>query len=343
MRWLWVWASLGLGGVGGLGAGPGEAIAEEPVREETLQSLSRLRQEDVREPRRVRVRGVVSTVGDGICSPDDWRVRSAYFYMEEGSGALWVPVFRARERGVWRGEEEFAKVEPGMEVEVEGDVSEGGFAPMLVPRTVRVLGRKALGPPLDPEWREVFTGGLRARRVRLSGVVQDVRLHRSVSAQVQAKVETGVGHFYVWLPERPEYAPGRLLDAEVEVTGAAVVLANWRGEFGHLRLMPMRAEDVVFRKQPGADPFEVEKVPLERLDSYVPGGRPLHRRRIEGEATYVSAASLPKPFVVVQSGGCAVRVHWAGEFPAGLRVGSRVEASGFIEASREVSDLSGAV
>jgi hypothetical protein len=46
------------------------------------------------------------------------------------------------------------------------------------------------------------------------------------------------------------------------ITGAAVVLPNWRGELINLRLMPGRKGDVVILAPPPVDPFSAEKLPL---------------------------------------------------------------------------------
>lgn len=151
-------------------------------------------------------------------------------------------------------------------------------------------------------------------------------------------VETGRGKFHVWLPKEDLYEPTRLLDAEVQITGAAVVLPNWRGELINLRLMPGRKGDVVILAPPPVDPFSAEKLPLDQLGGYTPGGRPNRRRRIEGTVTYASDS-----FLVLQDGACGVRVNLNAALRTDVQVGDRVEAAGFIDFGRNLADLSGAV
>ncbi len=222
-------------------------------------------------------------------------------------------------------------------MEVTGLLAPGRYAPFIQPRTVRVLGQKPLEPPLEPDLSELMNGGVRSRRVRLAGVVQDVTQGGS-RHQWMVSVETGRGKFYVWLPKNDSYAPTRLLDAEVQITGAVVIVSNWRGELLNVRVMPGREEDVVVLAPPPADPFSAEKLPLEQLGSYAPGGRPKRRRRIEGTVTYVSDA-----FLVVQDVACAVRINRNAALREKVQVGDRVEAAGFIDFSRKLVDLSGAV
>lgn len=102
---------------------------------------------------------------------------------------------------------------------------------------MRVLGQKPLAPPLEPDPAELMNGGILSRRVRLAGVAQDVT-QGGTGDQWIVLVETGRDKFHVWLPKSDAYAPTRLLDAEVQITGAVVIVSNWRGELLGVRLMP---------------------------------------------------------------------------------------------------------
>ena len=297
-----------------------------------------LTRKDLTTPRQVRVRGVVSVFGEGLMSQGKDPSERAYFFMEDGPAAIWVSIRDAARTGLWEGTSaDLQALREGAEVELAGVLAPGVYAPCIYPRTLRVVGQKPLEPPLEADPAELLKGGIRARRVRLVGVVQEVS-QAVTRSQWVISVETGRGKFHVWLPKEDLYEPARLLDAEVQITGAAVVLPNWRGELINLRLMPGQKGDVVILAPPPVDPFSAEKLPLDQLGGYTPGGRPNRRRRIEGTVTYASDS-----FLVLQEGACGVRVNLNAALRTDVQVGDRVEAAGFIDFGRNLADLSGAV
>jgi signal transduction histidine kinase len=297
-----------------------------------------LTRKDLVTPREVRVRGVVSVFGEGLMSQGKDPSERAYFFMEDGPAAIWVSIRDAVRKGLWEGTSaDLHSLSEGAEVELAGVLAPGVYAPCIYPRTLRVVGQKPLVPPLEADPAELLKGGIRSRRVRLVGVVQEVS-QAVTRSQWVISVETGRGKFHVWLPKEDLYEPTRLLDAEVQITGAAVVLPNWRGELINLRLMPGRKGDVVILAPPPVDPFSAEKLPLDQLGGYTPGGRPNRRRRIEGTVTYASDS-----FLVLQDDACGVRVNLNAALRTDVQVGDRVEAAGFIDFGRNLADLSGAV
>ncbi len=223
----------------------------------------------------------------------------------------------------------------GMEIEMEGVLDQGAFAPVIVPRTLRVLGERALPPAPVASLSRLMSGADDIRRVQVSGVVQSIA--DEAGRRWLLKVQTGLGHFLSRLPKTEAFEPSRLLDAEVRMTGLAAVSRNWRAEFVCPRLIISHEEDVVVLKAAPADPFAAQKVALNALDAFSPEGRPLHRRRIEGIVTYQE----PGAFLYLQEGICAVRVEPGSTEP--LAPGDRVEATGFIDTSRHVAGLSGAL
>jgi signal transduction histidine kinase len=314
------------------------ASSGEEIPLSALSELQLVTRKDLTTPREVRFRAVVSVFGEGLLPLYKNAAAYPYFYVEDGQAALFVSIQAAKQAGLWEGTPaDIQALREGAEVEIAGELVPGRYAPRIYPRTVKVLGQKPLEPPLEPDPAELMNGGIRSRRLRLKGVVQDVT-QGGTKDQWVVSVETGRGKFYVYLPKNESYSPTRLLDAEVQITGAATIVSNWRRELMSMRLMPGREEDVVVLAPPPADPFSAEKLPLDQLGTYTPGGRPKRRRCIEGTVTYVSDA-----FLVVQENGCAVRVNLNAALREKVQVGDRVEAAGFIDFSRKLGDLSGAV
>ncbi len=284
----------------------------------------------------IRIRGVVSLVGEGLASTPKLPPVLLSFCIEDESAGIWVVVAQARRENLWTGDQDaLLALHEGSEIEMEGVLDEGAFAPVIVPRTLRVLGEKALPPARVVSLARLMSGAEDVRRVQVSGVVQSIA--DEGGTRWLLKVETGLGHFLCRLPKTADFAPARLLDAEVQMTGLAAVSRNWRAEFVCPRLVISHEKDVVILKAAPADPFAARKVPLNELDSFSPEGRPLHRRRIEGVVTF----HQPGSYLFLQEGKSAVRVE--SSVAESLTPGDRVEATGFIDTSRHVAGLSGAL
>ena len=285
----------------------------------------------------VRVRGVVSLIGEGLAGAEKKKEQVlSSICMEDETGGIWVSVAQALRDKVWKESEELLlSLKEGTEIEIDGVLDEGAFAPVILPRGLRILGETSLPPAREVPLGQLMRGAADVQRVQVSGVVQSIA--DEAGRRWLLKIETGLGHFLARLPKTEAFAPARLLDAEVRMTGVAAVSRNWRSEFVCPRLIISHEEDVVIVKAAPDDPFAAQKVPLDALDAFEPQGRPLHRRRIEGVLTYSEAGS----FLFMQAGSRAVRVETLNT--EALALGDRVEATGFIDTSRDVAGLSGAL
>jgi len=284
----------------------------------------------------MKVRGTISLIGEGLASPAKNPASLASFCLEKAETGIWVSVATALREGVWEGNREiFLTLHEGLEIEMEGVLDAGAFAPIFLPARLRVIGEKPLPPAKAVSLFRLMSGAADVQRVVVTGVVQ--RFVEENDSRWLVKVETGLGHFLARLPRTPAFDPARLLDAEVKMTGLAAVSRNWRSEFVCPRLIISREQDVEILRIPPPDAFAAQKLPLSALDAYSPKGRPRHRRRIEGTLTY----QVPGSFLFLQEGNCAVRVESSS--PLGLTPGDRVEATGFIDTSRNVAGLSGAL
>ena len=283
----------------------------------------------------VRVRGTVSLVGDGLVSSNDKPALSS-LCIEDDSAGIWVSVSRAIREHVWLDStDELLALHEGMEIEMEGQLHPGSFAPIILPSRIRVLGEKPLPPTKPVSIQRLMSGTVDIERGQLSGVVQSIADENG--QRWLLKVETGLGHFLTRLPNTDAFRPERLLDAEVELTGLIAVSRNWRAEFVCPRLIVSHEEDVVIVKAPSLDPFASKKVSLNALDGYAVNGRPLHRRRIEGTVTYYK----PGGKLYLQDGNCAVQVILTSH--EAYAIGDRVEAVGFIDNTYIVAGLGGAI
>ena len=280
----------------------------------------------------VRVRAVVTFV---ISHPEDGRAEVTNFTVQEDGTGIWVNLEWARGDEIWAGDESvIVALREGAEVEIEGVLAQGGLAPNILPRSVRVLGAKPLPQARVVALDRLMSGAEIAQRVIVSGVVQRCELY---NLRWWMRVETPVGHLFVEAMDGVVLNPVALVDAEVQVEGLAASVFNWRRDFARPRLRISRAENVVVTRPPPPDPFAAEKVSVKSLAGFSATGRLLHRRRIEGTVTYYEPGSL----LYVQDGGRAVRVGTSSSAP--LQVGDRVEVTGFIDITGTVAGLSGAL
>ena len=90
----------------------------------------------IAEPYPVCVRGVVT-----------WR-RNRGIIIQDGAAGIWIDAQTTSQSGFWRGDEAVLQsIRPGLEIEVEGLASRGGYMPNILAATLRIVGE---GPEPEP-------------------------------------------------------------------------------------------------------------------------------------------------------------------------------------------------
>jgi signal transduction histidine kinase len=276
----------------------------------------------------VLVRGVVTF---------RWPVPWNSFCIQSDEGGLWVSTSVARlEKLLAEGPSAFDDLRVGDEVEVTGVLDAGGYAPDVLPTSVRVLSHRGMPQARTVPFTRLLTGAEDPTRVEVAGVVQ--RVSGPTSARWLVELETGVGRVLAHVPDGPGFDPRTLTDAEVRLRGVAASSRNWRAEFIRPRVLVANPEDVLIDRAAPPDPFAAPATAIADLASYAPDGRSLHRRRVTGVVTW----SDPTEGIYLQDGQRAIRVDII-DRAHGLVPGDRVEVSGFIDASGAVAGLRGAV
>ena len=223
--------------------------------------------------KQIRIRGTVSVVsgmvGSKVTNPSD-----KSFSVEDESAGIWVRVKQAVAEGILEDTSVLEKLQAGMAVEIEGSLHPGGFAPVILPRSIKVLGSGKLMPAMRPDLKDFFRGAYIMRRVTVGGVVQNVT---DDSPGWLVRIETGAGHFLTRLPKSDEFTPKKLMDAEIQVTGVAGAARNWRSQFICPRVMIAEAQDVEIVRDPVEDPFPVSY-------THLPSPRDLSTSRMPSSA-----------------------------------------------------------
>jgi signal transduction histidine kinase len=263
-----------------------------------------------------------------------WRSNLGFVIQDDTAG-IYVMMNLARERGLWQGDDAtFARLRPGMTVELEGVTDRGGFSVPILPRVLRIVGEQALPPARPMERSRFFAGAEDCQRLAVRGVVQGFRIG---PGEVTLIMNANPGQFMASAPVAAIPDPVGLVDAEVCLTGVSLAYFNPRGEF----LMPILsingAADLRIEKPPVSGPFEAPEVSLENIGQFRSEPLDAHRLRVEGTVTYAAPGNV----LFLENGVTGIRVKMRGSDP--LQVGDRVQVAGFLDESQKNRSLTEAV
>lgn len=266
----------------------------------------------------VRVRGVVT-----------WQNRWNQLTIQDDTAGIWVNISEAEKRQllisqakVWR------TVEVGHLVELEGVTDPAGYAPVILPRTIRILGKQALPRPRPIDYTRFYSGADDSQRIQVRGIVQS---YQPISQGWLIQLTSTPGRFSAVFTRQALPDPTLLMDAMVTITGVASSRFNTRGELTLPRVFCSQPDQIVIER-PGRAAFDAPLVPLDQLHSFRP--EPFsHRLRVVGTVIY----ALPGKFFYIQEDTCAVRVETRSEEK--WQAGDRVMVSGFVDMARAIGTI----
>ncbi len=222
---------------------------------------------------------------------------------------------------------------PGEMVEIEGVTDPAAYVPVVVPTAIRVLGRAEIPLARRVGIERLLSGVETSQWVTVEGVVRTAR--ESTTETVMEIM--GEGQLCeVRLQEADGIDPQSWLDARVCVTGCASVIFNLRAEAIGLRMLVQDPGHIEVVRPPPADPFQAPRVRLKSLIPYSRSDDRFYRKVTQGVVNYI----MPGGFFYIQEGDAGVRVD-APE--AIVKVGDLVEVSGFVDTSRGIASMAGAV
>ena len=279
----------------------------------------------------VRIRGVVTW---------HWQPKRVHLMVQDDSAGIWINVTQAFESGLWQGTAgDLAAIEVGSEVEIDGVVDRGGFAPTVLPSQIRAVGRSPLPAPKPIDDVRLFSGCDNCRRIVVVGVVQGVEPVDEVGIPcLLLTMVRPAGRLLAIVPAAAcQGPPEGLIDATVQLTCIGGCAVNTRGQFLFPRLLAVGSDCLEVVSPVPSSPFESPRIELDTLAQFSPEPRGAHRVRTEGTVTH----AVPGQFFYVQQGMTGVRATTRSEEV--LRPGDRVEIAGFVDRSRDFAGLSEAV
>lgn len=279
----------------------------------------------------VVIAGTVTWISD---DPD----RQAFLVVQDETAGIWATVRLARDRGVWRGDDaELRRIRAGMRVEMEALQELDAFAPMLIPRSIRILSEEIRMPEAEPAAIDrLFNGCDACRRIEIEGLLRGYRQGLVHGTPHWILVMATAGHrFLVTVPRQalsPD--PSHLVDGTLRVRGVAASRFTTRGEFIAPTIQLGGTDDISVVSPPRLAPFDAPKLPLARISRFQKNPPSANRIRTEGVVSH----AVPGELFYLQEGAVGVRVQ--AQSDDALQPGDRVEVAGFIDRGRVIAGVS---
>ncbi len=259
------------------------------------------------------------------------RATESSLFIQDETAGMYVNIARSLIRGVMPRDVPRPAVPLGSEVEIEGVGDPGGYSPIILPRSITVLGPGTLPTPHRFDPMTFFSGGDDSQFVEIPGIVQgalDLESSWRLSLEVEGRP------FLATLSKAAFAGDARdLIDAEVVVRGPTSSMSNTRGEF----IMPwvfVERPDWLRLVRPAArSADDSPALKLGELARFHPTGRDGHRIRTEGTVIHV----VPDVELFLQDGAAGIRVTT--RETSDTQVGDRVEAAGFQASDADVVGL----
>ena len=300
----------------------------------TVRDIRALTPDQAGQARPVRLRGVVTVLSG-------WK--SSFFFQDATQG---ISVDRASElpqakpgSGPATGMEAEPQVEPGQSVEIRGVTGPGLFAPIVVARSVTVLGPGKLSPARLFGFDKLAGGKKDSQWLAIRGIVRSAVIQPSWGRSVLLfEIDIGAGNLVTArVHDFPKTGWERLPASTVLVRGVCGTVFNDKRQFVGLRLFVADLNDVKIERPAPLDPFDLPLRPLGSLLQFGDQAGAIQRIRVRGTVTY----SQPGHGLYIQDGAQGVFVQ-SGQSTA-VALGSQLEAVGYPAAGRYSPKLDDAV
>lgn len=212
---------------------------------------------------------------------------------------------------------------PGQVVDLKGVASPGEYAPVVLVKRVKVIGKAPLPPAKPVTYEQLASGAEDSQFVQINGVVRSVKPLEN-SDYYRIEMVTGGGRLQIYARKLPVKIPGDLPDSTVRVRGVCSTQFNHQRQLFAIRLMVPRPEDLQVEIPAAKNPFNVKSRPIGSLLQFMPQQTYGHRVKVRGTVIYFE----PGDSLFIQDGHQGVEVQTKERAP--LSLGDDVEVLGFV-------------
>jgi len=240
----------------------GQAAQVEELR--NAEQVRRLTPEEAGQRIPVRLRGVVTFYDEGLYSR----------FIQDSTAGIYL-----------REMTNMPALTPGEEVEVEGVTSPGEYAPVVVPSSVKPIGKGTMPAAKPVSLEQLVSGREDSQFVEVSGIVRSVRFEEETQ-QYLIDLVTGGERFTAYARQLPVSQTEELPDSTVKVRGVCSTLFNRQRQLFGFRLLVPRLADLVIEKPAAGNPYDIPTQSLSSLLQFTPQGTFGHRVKVSGTVIY---------------------------------------------------------
>jgi diguanylate cyclase (GGDEF)-like protein len=225
---------------------------------------------------------------------------------------------------------------PGDRVLLKGTM-EASFRPIVNASSVTLLHHGTTPKPVTATFGGLISAQFDSRLVTVHGIVRAADLVVSATEppvrSSRLQVVTEGGRFQVYLDSADENAVKGLLDAEVEITGAAAGKFDDKMQQTGVVLYVSSLAEIKILKRANASPWSLPITPMDRVLADYHVNDLSSRVRVHGIITYYQ----PDSAIVLQTGSKSLWIETHTREP--LQIGDEADAAGFPAAHERLLTL----
>lgn len=174
---------------------------------------------------------------------------------------------------------------PGNIVEVDGVTGAGEYAPIVILKSIRVVGDADLPPAKPVALEELVTGREDSQYVEVRATVRAVRFEQE-SGYYLVDLVMGGERFTAYTHDLPVTNMQEMVESGVRVRGVCSSLFNRQRQLFGFRLLVPRPENWKIEKPAAANPFDIPNQELSSLLGFTAQGTFGRRVKVAGTVTY---------------------------------------------------------
>jgi diguanylate cyclase (GGDEF)-like protein len=217
---------------------------------------------------------------------------------------------------------------PGDRILVRG-VTEASFRPIVLASSITLLHHGPAPTPVPATFNQLIRAEFDAQLVTVHATVRAVDMLANTAAAIRSghlQLITDGGHVEVYIDCSDWQALEGLLDAEVEITGAAAGKFDDKMQQTGVVLYVSSLENIKVLKRAGANPWSLPVSPMDRILAASDIRDFTPRVHVQGTITYYEPGSA----IVLQQGSKSLWIATHTREP--LQIGDRADATGFPDA-----------